>query len=183
MARIKRAVVALGCLAAGLCLQAYRPAGRTPPPEAVAAAPAVDMVDPAPASPPPAPTETPYRLVLAALPREAFPDVQQQGSTLSVRYRIDHWMFNDAAGRSAFDRNAAQIVPDLFARFPLVDTVGIEADAATVDIRGHKGRAVAASVEFSRRTAAGIRWEAIDTASIEQLADAAWYGRGFERTP
>ena len=63
---------------------------------------------------------------------------------VSVRYHLDGSMLTIAAGRRAFDRIAAQIVPDLFARFSAIDLVIIEADASTVDIRGHKGRAAAA---------------------------------------
>lgn len=176
----KRAVVAVvGCLVVGLAVEGYRPAAHVPAASASAEAPATPEPVEASLPDPPPPIETPYRVVLAALPRETFPDVEQRGATVRVRYRMDHWMLTDTMGRHAFDQNAAQLVPELLARFPAVSTVEIEADAATRDIRGNRGRGAAASVTFTRRNAGTIHWEAIDYASIQQLADRSWYGPGF----
>ena len=180
MAKTRAVITVVGCLAAGLALEAHRPAGRTPPADAAAQAPdtANAAAVPPPADPSP-PIETPYRVVLAALDREAYPDVEQHGATLRVSYRLDASMMTVAAGRRAFDRNAGRLVPELLARFPGISTVEMEADAPTTDPRGNKGRGLAASITFTRQNAGTIRWEVIDSANIEWLADLSWYGPGF----
>ena len=179
MARSRAVIAIVGCLVAGLYLEGHRPVGSTLPSSGPGTTPATSGSSEPPTFDPPPPVETPYRVVLAALPREAYPDVEQKGSTVHVRYRLDPSMMSVAMGRRAFDRSAAQLVPELLARFPAVNTVEIEADAATKDIRGSRSRGSAASVTFTRRNAGTIRWDAIDSADVEQLADSAWYDRRF----
>lgn len=133
-----------------------------------------------PAADPPPVTLTPYRVAMLTLDRAAFPDVQVKGSSVTVSYRLDGEMFSVAHARRAFDRYAAEIVPAMFEHFAKIDTVSIDADASTIDIRGNEGRGLAAAVTFTRRNATRIRWDRIDQANLEKLADRAWYGAKFK---
>lgn len=200
MAKIRRVITVLGCLGVGIAVLGRKPAETAGSPSAaadasgpvkpiaVALAPAPVPMKPAQvakvAPPPPAPIETPpieetpYRLVLGLLDREAYPDVQVKASTVHIRYRLGS-VWSVAMGRRTFDSTVAKIVPAMFARFPRITTIVITVEASTVDIRGNEGRGSAAEVEFTRRNAGNIRWGVIDTSNIERLADTAWYDGRF----
>jgi hypothetical protein len=101
-------------------------------------------------------------------------DASLSEGILRVNLALDPYYVSDGLAVDMVKRNAAEIVPGVFARFPEVTEISIMVNAQFVDRRGHESTDQAMIIDFTRDNASTIVFKNLTADQIFDLADRHW---------
>lgn len=91
-----------------------------------------------------------------------------------VRYNIDPWLLTAGTARSISFNIAIDMTRSFFEKFADAKQINVIAMATFKDIRGNESVNTFNTVEFSKRNASAIKFDAINHSDIPALADRYW---------
>lgn len=97
-----------------------------------------------------------------------------------VSYSLEPWALTTSTTRMSWEEHVVKAVPEIFARFPKINTVVIQGRGKFRDVRGNESEKDALVATFHRANAAAIHWDRIDHSKVDQLADTFWQHPGFK---
>ena len=111
----------------------------------------------------------------SARPKATFED-----GKLFLTYSLDPWMLTASTGKNMLYLHAKNFFSEAFSS-PLVQSACIEATATFHDIKGDENQGKAGEQCMSGNSAAGVRWDNIDTDNIPRIVDYNFIHPSFDR--
>jgi hypothetical protein len=105
---------------------------------------------------------------------QTFATVSYPDRSLIVEFRLEPYSAGKATAVRAFGEIARKIAQGAFSKFPKIKSVQLIGNLALHDKHGNDNVDRAVMAKFSKATAAAIKWENVDPATVVEIADKHW---------